>query len=1377
MEKRNLIIIISIVLAIILIGVVAFFSVYEILNSGTNETDIDNTGLSDPDKPAVGRVNSDVKNVGDLDNKEETNQTPTIDNSGGSSSGSSSGARSSGRNSADTTPNCVGESCDIKEDFWFGCDESYVCREGGCVVNTTFPIDYVSYWKFDGNADDEAKTNNGTLIDNAIIATDTERGQVVDLDGDGDYVRVTDNDSLDVSEITVLTWVYLKDETYDTIIEKGSRSAQGWGFSWNANPTYKGLRIDARLGGNWDVNLRTSVPDLRNGWHQVGWKLESPDQLSFIVDSEIVNTQPTSGLLAPTNYDLCIGAACNNYYSLNGAIDDVMIFNRSLSEQEIQKVYDVQSGLVIPAIQDTYYVSITGDDNNNGSMEYPFATIQKARETIRRTCANGVTVYIREGTYYLNETLEFDSRDSGVAGHPNKYVAYQNEEVVIKGSKKIPISEFTTYSGNILQANLSDYDITEFYQMFMNSKRLIPARYPNYDPADPVEGGWLFSAANTTKGILKYNAGDFDTIGWNISNAWVDIFTNPNYGNYIFKVNSIDEDNKSISISSGNWAIDEGNRYYFANIFQELDSENEWYFDKDSKMLYLYPENSLSAGDEITVPVAINTISLNGVDYLEFKGIDVQESWAKSSAPLYYNDRGNCFNIFDSEFITIDDSKISNSGLRGIYIADSMNITIKNSEISNTGREAIHALDNIDHFKQLINTGYVVTNNTIHDTNEIEIIWSGAIRSRTVGSVYSYNHFYDLPRLSILLYGSNDNIAEYNHVHDVNTKTQDTASLYFIPYTSLNRGNVFRYNFVNESGGLCQYSGQLYPNCYSFGIYLDNAASGTLVYGNTILNSASSNIYVNGGRDNIIENNLIIGNPKTAQIGFGGPWGNASRWAQAVAGMDANGYNSALYYQKYPELLTIRADLTDDEVTGYNRISNNRFIYPSADTELYKAYQFDLNTNQFNNNVIWQGLRSVSLGVKRLTWTQWQENGFDVNSQYVNDVFENTVSNNGFDDDYIFLINTEHGDKEFVLENDLCDLEGNIVSDSITLKSFESKILLSCFCNNDIACNNRETTETCPADCTEICTDNIQNQDETSIDCGGVVCDGCVDGELCLVNLDCSSNYCNGGICEVAIFPTDYVGYWKFDGDLNDESLNNNNGVLEGNVSLIDDVERGQVVDFDDVGSVRVANSASLGVNEITVLAWVYLREETYDAIIEKGARSAQGWSFFWSASPTYKFLRIDGRFGGNWVENVNIRTSVPDLTNEWHQVGWKLESPDQLSFIVDGEIVSTKTTTGLLTPTIYDLCIGAACNNYNPLNGSIDDVMIYDRPLSETEIQQIYCGQGGSAGFCSSIGGSVASASLKSTFFSRVFNWFKSIFVMSGQVTGNSVIINGTRI
>ena len=47
----------------------------------------------------------------------------------------------------------------------------------------------------------------------------------------------------------------------------------------------------------------------------------------------------------------------------------------------------------------------------------------------------------------------------------------------------------------------------------------------------------------------------------------------------------------------------------------------------------------------------------------------------------------------------------------------------------------------------------------------------------------------------------------------------------------------------------------------------------------------------------------------------------------------------------------------------------------------------------------------------------------------------------------------------------------------------------------------------------ETCSDDIQNQDETDVDCGGRACAPCDVGQSCMVGEDCVSGSCDGGLC------------------------------------------------------------------------------------------------------------------------------------------------------------------------------------------------------------------------------------------------------------------------
>ncbi len=92
-----------------------------------------------------------------------------------------------------------------------------------------------------------------------------------------------------------------------------------------------------------------------------------------------------------------------------------------------------------------YFVAKDGNDiTGDGSMELPFASIERARDEIRALAsmpANGAVVYIREGEYTILNGIEFEAQDQGSDEAPIKYEAYNGENVTFKGTIDLVASD------------------------------------------------------------------------------------------------------------------------------------------------------------------------------------------------------------------------------------------------------------------------------------------------------------------------------------------------------------------------------------------------------------------------------------------------------------------------------------------------------------------------------------------------------------------------------------------------------------------------------------------------------------------------------------------------------------------------------------------------------------------------------------------------------------------------------------------------------------------------------------------------------------------------------------------------------------------------
>lgn len=87
-----------------------------------------------------------------------------------------------------------------------------------------------------------------------------------------------------------------------------------------------------------------------------------------------------------------------------------------------------------------FYLSPSGSDSNPGSLKNPLQSLEEAQLRVRQSDQRGnqpITVYLREGTYYLEDTLLFEATDSGTAEAPVTYAAYADEAVILSGGSKL----------------------------------------------------------------------------------------------------------------------------------------------------------------------------------------------------------------------------------------------------------------------------------------------------------------------------------------------------------------------------------------------------------------------------------------------------------------------------------------------------------------------------------------------------------------------------------------------------------------------------------------------------------------------------------------------------------------------------------------------------------------------------------------------------------------------------------------------------------------------------------------------------------------------------------------------------------------------------
>jgi len=139
--------------------------------------------------------------------------------------------------------------------------------------------------------------------------------------------------------------------------------------------------------------------------------------------------------------------------ALTAALNIAEICNITNTYREKQSIYQKLSKSK-PKIGDKqWFVSTSGSDNNDGSMDHPFRTLYRAQNATRSfKCRKDAscTVYILEGTYYLSKTLLLGVEDSYV-----HWSAYQSAQVVLAGSQLLGPLNWQPYeNGPVMMAKV-----------------------------------------------------------------------------------------------------------------------------------------------------------------------------------------------------------------------------------------------------------------------------------------------------------------------------------------------------------------------------------------------------------------------------------------------------------------------------------------------------------------------------------------------------------------------------------------------------------------------------------------------------------------------------------------------------------------------------------------------------------------------------------------------------------------------------------------------------------------------------------------------------------------------------------------------------------
>lgn len=212
----------------------------------------------------------------------------------------------------------------------------------------------------------------------------------------------------------------------------------------------------------------------------------------------------------------------------------------------------------------------------------------------------------------------------------------------------------------------------------------------------------------------------------------------------------------------------------------------------------------------------------------------------------------------------------------------------------------------------------------------------------------------------------------------------------------------------------------------------------------------------------------------------------------------------------------------------------------------------------------------------------------------------------------------------------------------------------------------------------------------------------------------------------VTAVAAELVLYFNFNegtGDTaSDSSGKGNNGVLVGNVRWVDG-KYGKAIQVDN-SYVEVEQSDSLNITEaVTIAAWIYPTSDVqsaYAKIIEKD---------FSRPNPPYISYGISVNFAntGKYAFEVAAEGTIsgPQSTslfapNEWTHIAGVYDG-STIAIYINGVMEASQDKTGVIDESEGNLYIGKSTPGVNePFTGIIDEVVVWDGALTESEIQEL---------------------------------------------------------
>jgi len=553
--------------------------------------------------------------------------------------------------------------------------------------------------------------------------------------------------------------------------------------------------------------------------------------------------------------------------------------------------------------QTNIYISPKGNDAGNGTQIKPFASIGRAISETRKI-SGPVVIYLLEGRYYLNKPVVFTPEDARKENETLTITAYKKQKVVVSGGALLKNLNWKKYKNGIWQTTLHQDLI--FDELFVNGQLQRMARYPNFDSTARFLGGTAADAVSKEKAA-----------GWRSpAGGYVHALHRSEWGDFHYLITGKNDQNE-LALEGGwqnNRRMGMHEKYRFVeNIFEELDSVNEWFYDKKTRTLFYYPPDDTDIKTaRFETPQIAHLFEFRGseknpVSNITLEGLTLTHTlrtFMQNKEPLLRSDwtiyRGGAVLYEGAVDCAIKNCILSNLGGNAIFFNNfNRHDEVSGCLISKIGASAVCFVGDPNavrspsfEYNQFVPLAQIdrepgpktnnypaeckLFDNLMFDLGLVEKQSAGVELSMCQSITVSHNSIYDVPRAGINVSEGTwgGHVIEYNDVFNTVKESGDHGSFnswgrdrYWHPNKKI-LDSIVETNFdlalldvvkpiiIRNNRMRCD---------HGWDIDLDDGSSNYIIYNNLCLNGG---IKLREGVNRIVENNIIINNSFHPHVWF-----------------------------------------------------------------------------------------------------------------------------------------------------------------------------------------------------------------------------------------------------------------------------------------------------------------------------------------------------------------------------------------------------------------------------------------------------------------------------------------------------------------------------